>query len=237
MAAENRGLSRLILLIAVSLLLPGCLEKGEKQSSPQLVQGNIGGHNVYIPKSYINMRYTSVGSESVLIQAWYPGDKVVPGDPDALWRKKQWYKNVRILASWYPHPASMTRILDTQLTLTRATQVVGVEYDLVHQTQPTGIISDRDDLWIDNNSGQPTVIIGCSHLENTAHIPHVPQCKEQILSGNYHIQVGYDRRLLPRWRRVHDHVLSLLNSFNSPQSASAYFKTVTEQPLQQEENP
>jgi hypothetical protein len=233
MTAENRGLSRLILLIAVSVLLAGCPDKAAKQATPQLVQANIGGQNIYIPKAYLNMGYTGVGSESALIQAWYPGDKVVPGDPDDLWWKKQWYNNVRILVSWYPKPTSMDQALDTQLKLLHATTIVGVEYGLVHQTQPPGAMPDDDDLWIDKIPGDTSLFIAC----DDANLYPAPQCKEYFVSGTYYIQANYNRRLLPHWKSLHDHVLSLLNSFKSPQSASAYFNTVTEQHQQQEENP
>ena len=236
MTAENRGLSRLILLIAVSVLLAGCPDKGAKQATPQLVQANIGGNNFYIPKSYLNMPYTSVGSESALIQAWYPGDKVVPGDPDDLWRQKQWYKNVRILISRVKI-SSIEPILITQQTLFQATKTVGAEYGLVHYTQLPEGMADHKDVWIDKSTSETGVFIACDHLENTAKIPAVPQCNQQFVIGHYYLQVHYDRRLLPHWQELQKHVAGLYNSFQSLQSASAYLKTVTEQPQQQEESP
>jgi len=215
--------SNCIAILAVAaILLSGCSKSTKDQSSPtDIVQANIGGRDFYIPKAYLDRPYTSVGPTSALLQAWYPGDQVVPGKPDQLWREKQWYMNVRILIDWVPEPA-MQRVLASQIRLQKATNRVGIEYGLIHQTQLRPEKSDHDDLWIDTNTNDVQMFVACSHLQNTAKIHSVPQCKHYMHIGHFLIEINYNRRLLPHWNEIQGHVTDLFNSFQSKETASAY---------------
>ena len=80
-------------LSVVCLFLAGC-----KQSSPtdlKIIEGKLRQFNVYIPKAYLKFRHTSIGDESALIQAWYPGAAIPPSnDSLELAKQKLWKNNI-----------------------------------------------------------------------------------------------------------------------------------------------
>jgi hypothetical protein len=211
-----------ILSVFICLLLSGCGKSvAEKSASEGIVQANIAGQNFYIPRAFLQAPYTSIDSTSTLIQTWYPGDKVVPDDPNKLWKEKKWDRNIRILVDWYKNP----NLLDNNAQfitgkLYHATKVVGVEYGLIHQTQAPGVMPDDDDVWINKSGNKVESVIACGD----EHLYPNPQCKEYIIVGNFGIQPNYSKKLLPDWRQIHDHSVDLFKSFATAEGAKDYYK-------------
>ena len=138
------------------------------------------------------MPYTSVGEKSGLLQAWYPGDKIVPGNPDDLWKHGQWSNNVRILFTW-SESTTFDKWIEADIKLQKAFQIVGNEYGLVHRTQPDGYVKDHDDLWIEDSKNETKAMIACSDVE----VSRVPQCKHYFDLDHYGFTVSYPLRIGP----------------------------------------
>ena len=221
---NNKYVNGIIAVIFSCFFLCSCLPESKvKAPEPQtMTHARIMGHPFYIPDAYLSAPYTSIGNESALIQAWYPGNLPVPGDPNKLWKQGEWHKNVRILITYVPKP-SIERVLEARLETRHATKVVGEEYGLIHQTQPEGQVADHDDLWIERESGKLKSFISCSE----DFVANVPQCKHMMNIESFSLKIHYNKNLLPHWNLIRDNVVSLFDSFSSAETAQAYFEKLT----------
>lgn len=206
-------------LIACVIVAAACVPSAD--SEPGIIHAKLGNHDLYIPEPYLKFRHTSVGEDSVLLQAWYPGSGIAPGDSSIdLAKEGIWWRQVRILMNYHHHPASVETLLDSQIQHLKAFEVVGIEHDLVHRRQPDGHIQDHRDVWVEEKDGRPDSFITCSErLIATDY----PQCKHYILtSENIWLGVSYDRRFLPKWQLIKKNVEEMFESFQSPDTAKEF---------------
>jgi hypothetical protein len=209
--------ARTLLLIIGLLALAGCKEAA-KSKPEEIRRLEVGGREFYIPRGYFSASYTGAAPNSILIQAWYPGDRIIPGKPNDLWRKGTWSKNVRILIQRHPNPNLEKVLRGTIDQVTHATQLVGSEYGLTHWTQPPEGIADNWDLWVEKSGDKPLSFITCADKAS------VPQCAHRVDVLPFSLQIHYDMKLLPEWKKIEKHVLSLYDSFKTPETATEYFK-------------
>lgn len=236
--ATNRSkLIRWCIVFAIGLLT-ACLPSNDKLQ--EVTHYRIGRYDLYIPYAYVQFHWTSIGigSPSGLIQAYYPGSAPVMDDPNALYKRDLWQKNVRILfsdLSRYPD-FDPEKGLAGAVHLFKASNVVGEQYGLSHQTQPDDIKNDWDELWIERKNGHLISYISCrkEYAEGV-----VPYCAHHFWDNRFDYKVSYDKRLLPEWRLIRENVLALMGSFESEEAARAFIadqisKTL---PTQKGENP
>ena len=216
----------IFLILILCLACTGCKKE---HAESELIHRQIMGKDFYIPHAYVDMPYTSIGNKSALLQAYYPGDMPVPGDANDLWKKGEWYKNVRTLMSYVPKPSIERSYQGIVVDLRHATKVVKTEYGLIHQTQPENQVQDFDDFWIESETGKIKSYISCGE----ASVQNAPQYSHHFYIDHFYFQISYDKRLLPEWKTIHEHVVAMFKSFESPESAKAYFENL---PSIREEN-
>lgn len=208
-------------VIAITLLanlISGCSKKAQKDPQ-EIREFFVGVQKYYIPRAYADFKYTSVGNESALIQAWYPGSTPVPGDPTELWKKGEWYKNVRILFTYYKK-ANPAGTMKTLVELNKAEKKIGIEYGLEHYTQYDENRGFNDDIYIeDPKTGS---FITCS--KKTDENDPVQMCTHYFYTGKVRFNVDYDKRLLPEWQAIKTNVMALYKSFESPVQAKEYIQ-------------
>ncbi|MGB3540074.1 MAG: hypothetical protein WBA42_18120 [Mesorhizobium sp.] len=203
------------------LALSGCSKEVQenKESEVALVVANLGGTNLYIPRPYLDAPNTGIDPKSILLQAWYPGDGLMPSDARARWRRLGWSKNVRILIHWDVPHSSIKAWTAAAIKLQQATKAEGSEFGLLHMTQPSGAMQDHFEIWIEGSEAEPMSMISCADKQ----VARSPQCIHYFNIGAYEIQAHYDARLLPEWKTIQTHISHLFKSFNSSDTASAYF--------------
>lgn len=208
-------------LFVPAFILTGCLPDGGRGGvSTEIVEAKIGDQVYYIPKAYLNFQHTSVGPDGFLLQAFYPGSAIVPGDVNELWKQDEWWKNVRILASKRHSPISFDEFAQSSTAYLKASEIVGNEYGLIHQKQPEGVAQDQLDIWFEKKDQQIVSYVTCSEhlIEND-----FPQCSHDLFIGSkLWLKVTYDKRLLPKWKTVQNDVEEMLDSFQSPGTAREF---------------
>ena len=235
-----------ILVVAIGFSVPQLI-KTNRGSSPQIIQARLGNVDLYIPKDYVRFGHTSIGTESALIQAWYPGATPVPGKGDnstELWRQGLWGNNIRILLHSNPNIPlwENDRILKS-LERLNATLMVGQEYGLLHKTQPEGKVQDAYDVWLEMNGNKIISYITCSDEWDREW--YYPQCSHYIELGyqdagkRVRAHISYDRRLLPEWKTIKDNVGAMFESFESQDTAKEFIllrrQDVAQSPLKRKE--
>ena len=202
----------LLLIVAVS----GCQPSSSVQF--QINEYHVGEHTLYIPRAYTHLDTTSIGDESGLIQAFYPGSAPVIQNRKILWEQGKWYKNVRIhFDDVSQYKINPEKSLQSQITRFKAFKVVGEQYGLIYRTQPENIKNDHDELWVEKDkSGKVVSRIQC---KKKYHETVIPQCSHRFYSENFKYKVSYDKRLLPEWKLIRENVLALMASFESHQAA------------------
>ena len=214
-----KNVARVLSLFIVSIFLVSCAPQKKKPSDTQVIEYTVDGKKLYIPYAYVKFGYTSVGGKSGLIQAFYPGSTPVPGDPNELWEKGEWYKDVRILFTNPPDPHPQV-VLESMKKFYKADLYAGEQYGLKHLTQSNPDQAYNEDIWIEDEKAGD--FISCS--EKTDRDDPVQTCKHVFLTGKTYFKISYDRRLLPEWKLIKNNVVEMFNSFQSADTAAAYIQ-------------
>lgn len=200
------------------ILFVGCLPKDKNEKEVKIIEQQIGGKTYYVPNIYLKMSSGSLSDDGGLIQAFYPGNIPILGDPKELWKQGEWYKNIRILfeplGQW-----NSKNVLGGHLKAVRAYKEVGKEYNLTHFSQNESDQSFREDVWVESNSDN---YISCS--EKTDEDDPVSLCKYYFYENNMKFKVTFDKTFLPEWQLIKSNVLSLMQSFENPESARNHIK-------------
>lgn len=221
-------------IIAV-IFLASCLPKKDHQIDLEdvpIVEGQIGGENYFIPEAYFNRSGNRFADDDVLLQTMFPDFLPLSKSPKELWGEGHWWKNISILLKYYPNSnLSIEDFAKNKVNFLKTFEVVGDEYGLVHQAQPSGYIADHEDVWIEKKNDRVISIIVCSeHLIEK----DFPQCRHSYyIQPKLRVTVDFDKRLLKDWRLIDLHVRNMLNSFSSPEAAKDYlrnqFENLTDQ--------
>ena len=208
-------------LLTFCLLLTACWP--EPKPDYEVVHARFGQVDLYIPKEYVKFRHTSIGTDSMLLQAWYPGAAPVPSnDSTELLKQGVWWKNVRILISLRPDESiPFAEATQGTLRFLKATEFVGNEFGLVHYTQPHNGNKDLYDVWLERSNGSISSRITC--LDKLAEIDK-PNCKHYFFRGPFSLSVSYDRSLLPEWKTISRNVQGLFDSFHSPEESKEFLR-------------
>lgn len=237
----NRGsiLVNLTIAVIAATLLWSCFpdsqetdqlsENGEIASANieekfQITERVVGGNKLYVPNVYLSTSYTSLGDDSGLLQAYYPGSTPIPDDPQSLWEQGEWYKNVRILFTYPPKP-DPAGVMASMITLNRADLKAGEKYGLRHYTQ-----SDveqrifRKDIWIEDDTSGSFIMCSKKQADN-----EVPLCQHIFSIGDASIKIRYNKQLLPDWEIIKENVSDMYESFFSKESALIYVQNLISQ--------
>lgn len=218
-----------MLLFAIVAFTAKSLPKSNSDISPQIIQARLGNVELYIPKDYVRFGHTSIGTESALIQAWYPGATPVPGKGDnftELWKQGLMPNHVRILLNSHPNIPQWDNNILKPLERLNATQIVGQEYGLLHKTQPEEKVKDLYDVWFEMKGDQVLSYITCTDESDKEW--HYPQCSHYMKLGSYRegrrvlAHISYDRRFLPDWEIIKTNVESMFDSFQSQETAREF---------------
>lgn len=231
-------LHKIALLIACCLLFvfiaPSCSPAGDND---HVIHYKMGNHDLYIPQVYVHFSHTSVGHESGLIQAYYPGAAPVLKDPGILLDEHKWFKNVLILFDDIDQMSdfNFTRGFEATEDLTKANTIASYEYGLIHQTQPDGLKKDSDDIWVERDGQKLISFIQCSKKYASGVIP---QCTHKTHDKDFLYTITYDKRLLPQWKLIRTNVFALMQSFTSENRAKSFLidQTSDTYPIQIGEN-
>ncbi len=189
------------------------------QYSKEIKEYVVGGERYYIPKVYTNFSYTSVGAQSALIQAWYPGSTPVLDDPKDLRKEGRWFWNVRILFSYPPKP-NPVGVMNSRISLNKADKEIGREYGLVHYSQFDENRGFNDDIYIeDSKSG---AFIACGKKKTP--LDNIQLCEHHFSKGNVSFEITYNKRLLSDWSLIKENVLAMHHSFKSSHEAELYLR-------------
>lgn len=177
---------------------------------------------LYIPTKYLILNRNKIDSESILIQAWYPGNQPAPDSSSRrLWRAGVWWKNVRVLISNYNTQQSFDNFSISSTEYLDAVHFVDIEYDLLHFTQPIGKIRDKPDVWLQKTGSRVHLFITCSERLIAT---DKSQCSMYHLNErDFLIKTSFDRRLLHDWCLIRESVDDLIDSFKNPITSRRFF--------------
>ena len=219
--------NRKIWLVACGLWLVACglllVESKEavSQEEIEVVKGEIAGQAYYVPKSYFKFSNRYFTDDNINLQFMNPDFQPLSGTLQNLWEKREYYKNVSVLANSVPKPIGAHKFANVRIESLKATEIVGEEYGLIHQKQPKEEIQDFEDVWLEEKGGEYLSIIECSEkiIESA-----IPQCSYHLYWESFHIAVDFDKRLLPEWKKIKNNTLALLESFKSEETARAFLE-------------
>ena len=228
-------------LISFCLMLSACLpesKSGFDIENVEIVEGEIGDETYFVPKPYFKIEGRYFPDGNIYVQTMYPDFLPLREAPNDLWAEGEWWKNISILAHYYPKSEiTMDEFVQHQIEFLRAFEHAGEEYGLIHMTQPPTQIQDHEDVWIHKEDGEVRSIIICS--ENLIETDF-PQCNQQYyLRPKFHIQIKYDRRLLKNWKTIDVNVRRMFESFSSRAAAKEFLRQQIEpsQSISQETEP
>ena len=180
----------------------------------------LGNQDFYIPSVYVD----SVGKEAALLDAMYPGSTPLPASPTKLWQVHEWWKNVSI---YFKYAADANPSLDWLKETYKTDLVVGEQYGLFHWSQSDPEFAHLDDVWI--VSAEKAEYIQCSERERA--VDPLSRCTLRFYYNNNYLTVSFDKRLLRAWKIIKQNVLSLYDSFKSPEAAKAYVSQFYPNPI------
>jgi hypothetical protein len=211
------------LLTLLAGLLLGCLPKSNAAKDYEIVEGRIGQQNFYIPKIYFAQEGTKkIGEKDFYIRAMYPDFSPLTESSEDIRKRGEWYKNISILSHLYPKPRPIDKFAKDNIEYLKATEVVGTEFGLIHQTQPSNQTQDLDDVWLEKNGDEFVSFIQCNEKIDEI---SVPQCSQYIRIEGLTVKSRFDKRLLSDWEIIKKNVIALHESFKSAESARKFIQS------------
>lgn len=222
---------RKFFILALCFFLTACFPSKENHLSAdtaKIVTGEIDGQTYYVPEVYfvpVAPGMSGPKDFSIYLQVLYPEFSPLLEPTQNLWTRGESYRYIRILAKYnqgkkfkYASGAAQAR-LDAIIRGRKNNQVVGEEYGLIHQTQTPDGIQDFDDVWIEKKDNRIVSHITCGEKILKT---DVPQCVHWTYWDNFFVEIYYDKRLLPEWKRVQEEARALFDSFKSEQTARTF---------------
>lgn len=210
------------LALCFCFFLLSCEPSETQKSAIQIVEGRIGGKTYYVPKLYLKLKTNNLSKDSIYIGVMYSSYTPILEAPNDLWKKKEWYRNLKILAHDMKTPISFDTFAKGATAYLSATEVVGEEYGLIHQKQPEGYVQDHYDIWFEKIDNRYASYITCSEKLTES---SVPQCNQNFFyKDRLHVEVTYNKVLLSKWKEIQENVTELFDSFESKQTAQKYLE-------------
>lgn len=213
---------RMWLSLIVVLFVTGCNPSEKKEQQPRAIvikQGDIDGKTYYVPESYFVLKGDGI-SNGIYVRAMYPEFSPVLDDSRKLWKEKQQYKKIRVLAKRRKSNIDFDDFAKGTIKNLRVYEVVGDEYGLIHRKQPEGYVQDHDDMWLEKSNDNYHSYITCSEKIIKADVPH---CKLQVFyKSQFRIKATFNKVLLPHWKIIKSNVLEMFESFENEDTAREY---------------
>ena len=211
-------------LFVICLFIASCLpDRAIDIDEFKIVAGEIGGRKYFVPEDYFKFKGAPFSQDNIYLQTMYPDFLPLKKQPLKYWESGEWWKNISILAQYYPNSNLTTNELArNQIEFLKAFEVVGTQYGLIHQRQPEGYIQDHKDVWLDKRNEEILSIITCSEslIEKD-----FPQCTQHYyILEKLHVKVDFDKRMLENWATIDSGVRGLFNSFVSPEKARSFLQ-------------
>jgi|TARA_R110000772_G_scaffold111960_1_gene216071 hypothetical protein len=209
-------------------ILAACIPSGDDETKGKyefvVNRYEIGEHVLHIPYAYTRFHLTSVGGESGLIQAYYPGSSPVIQGTENLRESGKYVNRVHILFTDLKRYQGFDpkKSLQGAVDHFAATELAGQEFGLTKLTQAKGVPNPdyKDELWIASEPSTEIVYISCS---KEARAP-APQCKHKFYDDKFLYSVTYDKRQLKNWATIRDNVIELMHSFRSAEAAEEFVR-------------
>jgi hypothetical protein len=189
--------------------LAGCVPEAKVPvPSEDIVQTIIAGQTFRIPKNYLYKSNPEPVDDSAMILVMYPDFKPPTERPNDLWKRGEWYRNIRILFADLKTMKSLDTILKNRIARLETSRIIGEEYGLIYQTQEEENPKDWGELWVEQE-GYPAYI-ECSSPKSGNPIL---RCKHVMNWKNLYIHLSYDKKFLPHWQAIKDNVIRILEEF------------------------
>jgi hypothetical protein len=201
-------------------LLMGCLPEADKipqkKEDIKIVSGNLGKEQFFIPKAYFKEGTDGFEGGDISLQMMQPDFLPLLKSSDQIFKDGEKEKIIRILANENRGiEINYSKHIQERISFFKAFEKVDSEYGLTHFTQPNGYVKDWQDVWVEHKGNQNISYIYC-HDDN----PNLfPQCTHSFEMGTIYVQVHYDKRNLPKWKKIQTGVLETFDSFKSIETA------------------
>lgn len=218
LASRVRRVLNLLVPIIVLIVAACGPPQGSNRNNVEIISGEIGGTTYYVPRDYLKLKSRGLADDNIYIQTMYPDFAPLTERPNELWRRGEWYRNVRILANYYEKPAGTQKLAEGNIERLHAHQIVGNEYGLVHRTQPEGYVQDTWDVWLEYSDRDSTEVLSFITCTESS----VPQCALHTYSDRFHVKAHFNKMLLPEWKFIKNNVSMMMNSFRDEDSSRQF---------------
>lgn len=210
----------LCVVVVALIALGGCKGRFPQTTSDiDLVQGQLGTQTLFIPQAYFKRGMADFQGGTISMEMQQPEFIPLPKTQSQMWKDGEQTRYISILANEQRSLQDYSEYVEDRISFFQVYKTVESEYGLIHLTQPEGFVQDNSDMWVEREGERNISYITCSEkiAENS-----VPQCTHAIEVSNLsniYIQIRYDKRNLPQWKRIEDGVLQAFESFKSPETA------------------
>lgn len=213
---SKRIVSAVVTLVAFNL--SGCLPETHKipktKDDIKIVSGFLGQEQLFVPYAYFKNGMADFNEGEVSLEMIQPEFLPLQKNQGQMWKDGDQAKYISILANEHRLKEEFSSYVNTRLGHVYALKKLGSEYGLTHFTQPEGYVQDWADVWVERKGKENISYIACD--DNS--VP-VPQCTHALEIGTIYVQIHYDKRDLPNWRRIQGGVVELIQSFKAEDTA------------------
>lgn len=221
-----------LLLFAALPLLGGCLPDGSNipktKEEIKIISGNLGKEQFFIPKGYFKEGMADFNGGTISLQMIQPEFIPFVKSGQQMLDDGEHTKLIRVLANEQRSKEEFSPYILNRMGHFYAFEKLRNEFGLTHFTQPKGYVQDWDDVWVESEGKENISYITC---DDDNSVPF-PQCTHAFEIGTVYVQIHYDKRILPEWKRIQNGVLQMFDSFQSPDKArDTLFQKYTEYKL------
>ena len=206
-------------LLVVLPLLAGCLPEGGKipktKEDIKIISGYLGKEQFFIPKEYFKQGIANFNGGTISLQMIQPEFLPIQKSHSQMLQDGEHTKLIRVLANEQRSFRDFSDNISDQIDHLKAYEQVGIEYGLVHLKQPKEEVQDFWDMWIEREGKRNISYIYCND-DNS--VPF-PQCTHSMREQGVYIQVHYDKRNLPDWKKIQAGVVNTMRSFKGADTA------------------
>ncbi len=216
-------MNKFLLLLVYLPLLMGCLPEADNipktKEDIKIISGNLGKEKFFIPKAYFKKGMADFEDGTISLQMIQPEFIPLIKNTQQMWKDGEQVKYISILANEQRSFNNFSKNIKDQIDFLEVFETVGLEYDLIHLKQPKGYVQDKWDVWVETKDKENISYITCSEKIIPADIP---QCTHAMRASGIYIQINYDKRNLPEWKKIQNGVLEAFDSFRSDDKAKEF---------------
>ena len=208
---------KILVLFFMGLLCLPLISCGPPNSE-RIVEGEIHGRKFYVPYLYFVLPSFYISANQIYIRALHPKFEPMTIDKRTLYRQKRQKYLITIMFERPPKVISADASFRSMNEIYHVDTVVGEEYGLIHMAQSEEMYAHNHDIWLEKIDGEIVSYITCTE----SYQANVPQCRYRSTEGDYRLNFRFNKLMLPEWRAIRDNVLSLIDSFETPEKAKAF---------------